>query len=177
MNENVKKTVYEMLHDRKYNVTELENSYIIAKHNENNEKCLIYFILETKASVKKMKEIKEIVENDNEYKTLIIVYKKNITSFAKQFLLTNLDLHVQVFSENELSFNVTKHEDVPKHVILSTDERNSILKKYKSKLSEFPQMFTSDPVARYYGLKPKTMVRIIRPSPTAGEYTFYRIVV
>jgi DNA-directed RNA polymerase I, II, and III subunit RPABC1 len=67
----------------------------------------------------------------------------------------------------KLSFNVTKH-----HL-----EKRNVVKKYRTPMKQFPLMLSFDPVARYYGLLPGAMVKITRPSPTAGEYTLYRVIV
>jgi DNA-directed RNA polymerase subunit H (RpoH/RPB5) len=40
-----------------------------------------------------------------------------------------------------------------------------------------PLIYTTDPVARYYNMKPDNICKIIRPSIMTCEAPFYRIVV
>jgi DNA-directed RNA polymerases I, II, and III subunit RPABC1 len=57
------------------------------------------------------------------------------------------------FTEAELMFNVTEHELVPKHVLLTPEEKQELLTRYKLKENQLPRMQMGDPVARYFGLK------------------------
>ena len=178
MNSIVRKTLYEMLTDRGYDRVE-DDTYesVVAFNTTTEHRVLVYFVYDNKVSVKRMKSIKDVIDEGDNYTCLILVYKSAITAFAKQFIVTDMkDLNVQIFSESELSFNITKHELVPKHEILSAEERNKTLRKYRTTLKHFPMILSSDPVARYYGVLPGTMMRITRKSPTAGVYTLYRVV-
>lgn len=179
MNRAVRLTVHEMLFDRGFDKIEMDNvDRIVASSTANGNRVLVYFVYDPKVSVKRMKNMREMLDDDpTKYTALILVYKATITSFAKQFIATDVnDLNVQVFSESELSFNVTKHELVPKHEMLSPEEKATVVRAYKTALRHFPLMLSTDPVARYYGALPGTMMRITRHSPTAGKYTLYRVV-
>ena len=72
---------------------------------------------------------------------------------------------------------VTEHVLVPKHEILTEDQKKELLTQFNATEDQFPYLFLSDPVAREIGAKPGDMVRIIRTSDTAGETTYYRYVV
>ena len=109
---------------------------------------------------------------------LIVVYKFTITSFAKQFISSDVnDLFVQLFSERELAYNVTKHEYVPKHTVLSLKNKKEVLNKYKTLSKNFPYILSTDPICRYFGCLPGTMMKIDRESETCGMYTVYRMVI
>ncbi|BFI73463.1 DNA-directed RNA polymerase subunit H (EC 2.7.7.6) [Nanoarchaeota archaeon] len=73
--------------------------------------------------------------------------------------------------------DITKHYLVPKHELLSEEEKQELLKKYNIRLSDLPRIKISDPAIKNLGAKPGDIVKIIRNSPTAGESVYYRVVV
>ncbi len=75
------------------------------------------------------------------------------------------------------AFNIFNHKLVPKHEILSSEERGKLLSEYRVQPYQFPRVKASDPAVKAIGAKPGDIVKIIRDSPTAGKYTAYRYVV
>jgi DNA-directed RNA polymerase I, II, and III subunit RPABC1 len=134
---------------------------------------LIINIVSDKLGVQQVKIIDAYIDK---YKknTNIIIYKDTLTTFAKSALdeITNIEL----FSYKELSYNVTKHVFVPKHILLSNEQKSIVLNQYKIKESKMPIISMSDPVCRYYNAKEGQLFKIIRKSNTTGESVYYRIV-
>ncbi|HMA83409.1 MAG TPA: DNA-directed RNA polymerase subunit H [Candidatus Thermoplasmatota archaeon] len=73
--------------------------------------------------------------------------------------------------------NITRHELVPDHVILTDKEKQQILTEYNIEPSQLPKMLTTDPVALSIGAESGEIVKITRESHTAKESTAYRLVV
>ncbi|MEM5829155.1 MAG: DNA-directed RNA polymerase subunit H [Candidatus Aenigmatarchaeota archaeon] len=73
--------------------------------------------------------------------------------------------------------DVEKHTLVPKHIILSEEEKVEVLKKYRASLRQFPKILITDPAIADKNPKVGDIVKIIRKSPTAGETVYYRVVV
>lgn len=69
------------------------------------------------------------------------------------------------------------HELVPKHEILSKEEKEKLLSNLKITPEQLPRILEDDPVAVEIGAKSGDILKIIRKSETAGESIYYRLVV
>ncbi|KAJ1492235.1 RNA polymerase Rpb5, C-terminal domain-containing protein, partial [Baffinella frigidus] len=59
---------------------------------------------------------------------------------------------VQVFLAGELKVNITRHELVPKHLVLADEEKRTLLRRYHLQEKHLPRIQKADPISRYYGL-------------------------
>ena len=189
----VRKTTMEMLEDRGYEVSEedknmnyedftnrLEENAIqlIATHRMNPVKMVyVAFILDAKSFSKKdlvaLKALMDEKYPTNEV-TVIIVQDKQTPQIAKELLNDEYKLY-EIFSMKNLMFNITHHEIVPRHILLNQEEIDMILKQYQTTRAQLPKLLTTDPVAKYYGMKAGDVCKIIRQSPMTGESYYYRI--
>ncbi|RLF12464.1 MAG: DNA-directed RNA polymerase subunit H [Thermoprotei archaeon] len=73
--------------------------------------------------------------------------------------------------------DLLNHELVPKHEVLSAEEKRKVLKELGIRAEMLPWIRSSDPIARIIGAKPGDVVKITRHSKTAGVFVAYRFVV
>ena len=78
---------------------------------------------------------------------------------------------------SEKKINVFDHVLVPRHVLLSREEVEKVLHKYRIQPYQLPRILASDPAVRAIQAQPGDVVQIHRKSPTAGEAIAYRYVV
>ena len=71
-------------------------------------------------------------------------------------------------------FDVTKHILVPKHSIISEKEKKELTQKYRLSIQDFPRISSKDPAIQHLKAKEGDIIKIVRPSKTAGEAVFYR---
>lgn len=103
----------------------------------------------------------------------IIIYSQMLTPSATKVTKEMAPKYrIEPFKEEELLVNITNHLLVPKHEILSPEEKKMLLARYRLDENQLPRIFSTDPVARYYGMRRGNVVRIIRPSETAGKYVY-----
>ena len=73
--------------------------------------------------------------------------------------------------------NITHHMLVPTHSVISDAEKAELLKRYRAKENQLPKIQCEDPVAKYFGVRRGQVMKIVRPSETAGRYVTYRLAV
>ncbi|KAI1342378.1 RPB5 subunit of DNA-directed RNA polymerase [Xylariaceae sp. FL0016] len=116
--------------------------------------------------------------SQNHHHTGLLVTDCGVSSGAKKEILKFAQwTSIEWFLEEDLLINITQHELVPRHVILSRDEKTALLKRYRLKETQLPRILQRDPVAKYFGMRRGQVVKIIRNSETAGRYASYRLCV
>ncbi|MCJ1322182.1 DNA-directed RNA polymerases II 24 kDa polypeptide (RNA polymerase II subunit 5) [Xylographa vitiligo] len=123
--------------------------------------------------VKQMRTFCQHVHS-NHFHSGILVTQTSVTAAALKIIPAVMPCIIETFQEQDLLVNITHHELVPKHVLLSADEKKRLLDRYRLKESQLPRIQTGDPVAKYLGLRRGQVVKIIRKSETAGRYASYR---
>ena len=111
---------------------------------------------------------------DAEVEEGIIVTDGRYTHAVKQSAKKK---RIELLPKTFPAFDLFEHKLVPKHAIITPEEREQLLAQYRIQPYQLPQISSSDPTAKAIGAKPGEVLRIIRKSPTAGEQIAYRYVV
>lgn len=151
---------------------------LVEKSDDPADQLFIFFPEEDKIGVKPIKMYAQRMKDENVMRA-IIVGKVSLTSFAHTAVneMREAGYTVEYFKDTELLVDITEHKLVPEHVVLTPQEKTELLQRYKLKPTQLPRIQKDDPIARYFGLKYQQVVKIIRPSETAGRYVTYRICV
>lgn len=136
----------------------------------------VEFSNEPNIGIKHIKAFAQLLSEKNFY-TGIFVTQQAPTSAAVKIIPSILPIIMELFREEDLLVNISRHDLVPKHILLSQEEKRGLLERYRLKETQLPRIRVDDPMARYLGLRRAQVVKIIRKSETAGRYASYRWVV
>ncbi|XVF41141.1 hypothetical protein PTKIN_Ptkin01aG0256300 [Pterospermum kingtungense] len=190
-----RKTAWEMLKDRGYNVADseltrsftefrsdfgdnpdLERLRISASLRSNPSKRILVVFMGTddvrKATIRALHG--QILKESISGLTLVVQSKMN--SFARKEL-ESFPFKVEVFHIADLYVNLTKHYLMPKHEVLTSEQKQKLLNKYQLEDKQLPQMLQTDPIARYYGLEKRQVVKVTYSKEFVDFHEQYRCVV
>lgn len=154
-------------------------------YNKDNKLCDVRY---ANISRQKLDKFFDDIEDDESENTEVIIMMIVPVSDAhhmvalKQYIKLKESgekrkLRVSFFSIDTLVVNPLKHVLVPKHEILPPEQHAELMQSmYITAKSKFPEIkFHVDPIARCIGAVPGDIVKIMRPSPSAGESVIYRV--
>jgi DNA-directed RNA polymerase I, II, and III subunit RPABC1 len=148
---------------------------LVEKADDENAQLFVFFPEDEKVGVKPIKVYTDRMQAEG-VTSAIIILRVDITPFAKQAVQEMSEqFRIEHFKETELLIDITKHQLVPVHQVLTSNEKLELLKRYRLRDTQLPRIQPNDPIARFYGMKRGNVVKIIRPSETAGRYVTYRV--
>lgn len=193
----VYKTTLEMLYDRSYDVSDYydgkeiirfcepddndehlsQNDKLLLAYNKNNNKVIIQdnndkktsiLFYQSKIGINEVKKIIEYIDED-EIKHIILIITDPLTTYAVKEMKNNKNnTELEIFYENEMIYNITKHVLVPKHELLDEKHTKLMLNKFGRKI---PIIKVTDRISRYYNGKLNQVFKIYRDNEI-----FFRLV-
>ena len=119
-----------------------------------------------------------LAEPDATQIVLVVVdpLQSNVQLLMKQPRYAN----VEVFTYDALQFNPTKHCLVPKHEVVPAEHEAAVLEQVnierRAIFKEMQRLLSSDPIARWLGMRTGQICRITRVSEQTGFHTVFRVV-
>ena len=139
----------------------------------------VHFLGEDKIKLESLRNIVSDLAKAEVYHAIVVGtgINKRMKEYLDNLQRESTPIRVEAFEYEELIINITKHELVPHHEILSKTEKEQLLDRYKVTENQLPRINVADPVARFLGARRGDVIKIVRKSPTAGRYVTYRYVV
>lgn len=149
---------------------------MVAAIDESQVESALVIVREGLTPTAKTELMKALSSRKHEKSTTDASTRKAAGDGMRRRLAQRVRQNVDIFTYDELQTNITLHEWVPPHIVLTKAEKQAVCKSYRVRDDQLPGISVKDPIARYYGLKRGQMVFIIRPSESAGSVEYYRIV-
>jgi DNA-directed RNA polymerase subunit H (RpoH/RPB5) len=194
---NSRKILLEILQERGFNITKYSNFGIteIGILLENNQLDMLLENDNTRKKIYVKFYINKLIKPQNIYDIVedlfhieTILEKKDdlmiiIKDEPNDTMIENIkdiwvseNIYVSLLNIKRLQFNILKHCLVPKHTLLSLDEKEAFMKKYNiMDKTQIPDISFFSPVSLVLGIRPGDVVKIVRSSRTAIQTDFYRI--
>jgi DNA-directed RNA polymerase I, II, and III subunit RPABC1 len=146
---------------------EIDNCRLNIKKPNNNFVSVFFFT--SKIGINEIKILFKIIKEDK-INHFILITKKKITSYAqKEMKILTKGIEKEIFFFDNLMINITKHNLVPKHVLLTKEESILFMKNIGRKI---PYIKINDPICKFYNGKMDQIFKIYRKNEI-----YYRIVV
>ena len=140
---------------------------------------LILFSTKSRLSAGDPQKFMEFAD-ENSHRLGIIVVTQNRLSETVEAALNAIVSNpenqlIQVFEYRHLQFDISKHVKVPQHRILSSEERDAVMREFNiPSTAHMPKIDWKDAMARWIGSRPGDIVEISGMCETSVQNRRYR---
>ena len=194
---NSRKYLLEILEERGFNIEKYSNFDIneVGILTENNQLDMLLEDDKTKKKIYIKYYLGKVIKTQNIYDIVEdLFHLESILSNTDDLMIIIKDepndtllenikdiwisesIYVSLVNIKRLQFNILKHNSVPKHTILSSEEEEVFKKQYNiMNNSQIPDISYFSPVSIVLGIRPNQIVKIERNSRTSILSNFYRV--
>ena len=134
----------------------------------DGESLCVLFNATPKVDTKSMKEIITFM-NECGVRHSIVIHTEGVTPATRSTLSQTDEMYIELFNQEDLQYNITKHRLQPSFDRLTSDEAVSLKKKYGTR---FGTLGHEKPIARFFDYTRGDVIRVLRQD----GYINYRIV-
>lgn len=171
---------YDKLVNQVFNNLKNKNSYDIKLDNKDRYDVDVYSIMLLNDNINNLSKssvFSSILSKYNKkVNTHIIIIVEDIKEKIREKILLQFN-NIEIFKKIELMMNLVDHMYIPKHILLTDEEKNIFYKEYNVSNEQMQKISIFDPVSRYYNAKKNDIFRIIRSSDITGTTFSYRLVI
>ncbi|XP_059670987.1 DNA-directed RNA polymerase V subunit 5C-like [Cornus florida] len=190
-----RRTVLEMLRDRGYVVSDAELTisltefrsiftekpdlerlrFCVSHGSKPSKKVLVIFCGTEEIRKQDIVGILSQIANKDSLHRVLLILQNKMNPYARK-VVDEYPIKVETFKITDLLVNVTKHVLEPKYEILTTEEKQKVLEKYKVEDKQLPRMLEDDAIARYYGLEKGSVVKVTSNGAITDLLVTYRCI-
>ena len=133
--------------------------------NDEGKRILVYYAdVSPESTQLGVNEVSDAIVDMVKWKLkdAVIITGKSLSPSAVKHVAGLISYNIQIFLEEEMSYDPTEHFLVPIHTPLTLKEQRDFLEENDISIDQLPIMLTSDIMARYYGLRGGRIVKIVR---------------
>ena len=170
---NLLKDINDKLINQVFNNLKNKNSYDIKLDNNDRYDVNVYNVMLLNDNINNFSSI--LSKYNKKVNTHIIMVVEDIKEKIREKILLQFN-NIEIFKKIELMMNLVDHMYIPKHILLTDNEKEIFYKEYNVSNEQMQKISIFDPVSRYYNAKKNDVFRIIRSSDITGTTFSYRLV-
>jgi hypothetical protein len=127
--------------------------------------ALVIISTKTRVTDRELTNFITYAADNNHTSSMIIITETKpseaVLTSLRQFISEPANMLIQIFEIRKLQFDISRHRDVPKHRIVTQEERAAVMKEFNiTNPLQCPRIDSQDPMAKWIGARPGDLIEV-----------------